>query len=390
MYNIIVSCELKGGIMKGWKHLNIEQRKTINHCLANNYKLVEISKLIGVDPTSISKEIKRNRVLYEKTTVTDKVCKNTLRFPYVCNGCVYKYTTCKLSKYRYDVGYANGKASKMLKEKRRGLDVDEETFKRIDELISIGNKNKESIYHIVNSHKDEIPLSVPTIYRYISKGLLSVKKMDLPYAVTYKRRKKTNKEYAYKNNNIDRSNRTFINYLVYKREHPGQFISEMDFLGAIKDDKKCILVLTICELHFPILYIIENKTQDKVKDFFDKLENKLEDDFFKVFPCILTDRDPCFADYKKIEISCLDDSVYRTNLFYCDAFTSSQKGTVENMNHQLRKYFPKGTSVDSYSQEDIKNINLIIINTCFASLGGATPKEVFIAIFGTKIFNKLF
>lgn len=377
--------------MQNWKHLTKDQRKTISNCLSHNYKLCEIAKLIGVDPTSISKEIKRNRIVtFVSKMCTSKMCKHTLRYPYVCNGCPYKYTTCQMTKYRYDSTPADEKANKILKSKRRGLDVDEETFKKIDELIFNGVKNDESIYQIVTTHKDQIPLSVQTIYRYVNSGIMSIKPLDLPYAVKFKKRKKTIKDYNYNNCNIDRSNRKYIDFLCYKRKHPSEFVTEMDFLGAIKNDRKCILVLVIKELHFPILYIIENKNQQKVKEIFDNLENKLGDDFTKVFPCILTDRDPCFSDYEKIELSAFDDSVIRTRLFFCDAFTSSQKGTVENINRLLRRFFPKGTSIDNYTQEQITQINLMIINRRFASLGGETPKDAFIKVFGKTIFEKLF
>ena len=48
--------------MKKWKHLNFEQRKTITSGIAHNYKLKDIADLIHFDPTSISKEVKRNRI----------------------------------------------------------------------------------------------------------------------------------------------------------------------------------------------------------------------------------------------------------------------------------------------------------------------------------------
>lgn len=40
-------------------------------------------------------------------------------------------------------------------------------------------------------HSNDLPVSVSTIYRYIDKNKIDVKKIDLPYAATYKKRKKT-------------------------------------------------------------------------------------------------------------------------------------------------------------------------------------------------------
>ena len=47
--------------MKG-EHLNFDQRKIINSCFSQNKKLCEIAALLDMDPTSVSKEIKRNRI----------------------------------------------------------------------------------------------------------------------------------------------------------------------------------------------------------------------------------------------------------------------------------------------------------------------------------------
>lgn len=54
------------------EHLKIEQRKIISRMLSTNAKLVEIAELLGVDPTTISKEIKRNREMSKKQYYTKK------------------------------------------------------------------------------------------------------------------------------------------------------------------------------------------------------------------------------------------------------------------------------------------------------------------------------
>ena len=44
-----------------WKHLTLEQRVEIAHGLAHGEPLKSIAERIGLDPTSVSKEIRRNR-----------------------------------------------------------------------------------------------------------------------------------------------------------------------------------------------------------------------------------------------------------------------------------------------------------------------------------------
>ena len=88
--------------MAPWKHFNHDQRKLISSMLSKKMKCVEIAHLLSVDPTSISKEIKRNRTILKKGQSQSKTCKLTSRFPYVCNSCVKKYQICTLTQYKYD------------------------------------------------------------------------------------------------------------------------------------------------------------------------------------------------------------------------------------------------------------------------------------------------
>ena len=44
-----------------WKHLDSGQRKAIVNMIAQGFRLKAIAAVVGVDPTAVSKEIKRNR-----------------------------------------------------------------------------------------------------------------------------------------------------------------------------------------------------------------------------------------------------------------------------------------------------------------------------------------
>lgn len=378
-------------IMKKFEHLNFEHRKIINNQITTHKaKAGAIANLIGCDPTAISKEIKRNRFISKEAArnIKDPVCPKTLRYPYVCNGCSEK-NRCHKRQYRYEARRAQQNANTNLVLTRQGINLTSEEFEILDRKIKDGILNKESIYHIVTSNED-INVSIPTVYNYINKGILTTTRSDLPYATTYKKRKKSNKKYEYhENKNIDRSNRTYIDYLSYLQAHPNAFVVQMDFLGSIKTDRKSILTLIMPDLHFVILHIIENKNSQKVVDVFNTIQDKLGIEMFKkVFPAILTDRDPSFSDMSGIEC---DPSTgeQRTRLFFCDAFKSNQKASVENMNKQLRKYFPKKTSVDHLTDEDMRNVMNFINNLRVPSLSGSTPNEAFIRVYGEEALKNL-
>ena len=280
--------------MKTWKHLNIENRKTISSCISHNYKLINISEILNYDPRGISREVKRNRIVISIGLKND--CNKTKKWPYVCTGCKNKYNNCPYTKYKYNAQIAQKKADANLINSRKGIDIDDDEFNKLDSIIKKGTDENKSIYQITIENKENINKSITTLYRYINNGYLTTKRIDLPRAVKYKKRKH-NKKYDYSNNKIDRTGHTYLDYLSYIHKNPRVNVWQLDFLGAIKTDSKNILSFILPEVHFTLLDIITNPTSNKVVKFFDNLEEKIGTDTFKdLVPVILTDRDPCFAD----------------------------------------------------------------------------------------------
>ena len=376
--------------MKDWKHLNFEQRKVIANGISQNYKLKQIAETLGYDPTSISKEVKRNRECISiGSNITN--CKKVNRWPFVCTGCQKKYNSkCVFTKYKYDASKAQNKADVNLINSRKGIDIDSEHFKELDKIVKEGVDNKKSIYQITIENKNVIDKSVTTLYRYVNKGYLTTKVTDLPYAVTYKKRNH-NKKYEYsENKEIDRTGHTYIDYLSYIHKHPGIYVWQLDFLGTIKTDNNNILSFILPNLQFVILDLIKNPNQEKVVEFFDELEERIGiDAFIELIPVILTDRDPNFTDIDGICFSKITGEK-RCELFFCDSYVSNQKPNVENINKQLRLFFPKGKSIDKYCKKDIKNINQTLLHRPLKSLDSYTPKEAFIRVFDEDLYNKLF
>ena len=357
--------------------------------LAHGRKCCEIAGEIGCDPTTVAKEVKRNRVVACDNSKGGKcLCKKLDRWPYVCGACKHKYTNCAFVQLRYDSSLAQKKYEEKLHNSRKGINLTKEEYDTLVLSIKEGLREKKSLYASVKA--SGIDVSLPTVYRYIEEKKIPVSKMDLPYAVTYKKRKRKTKEYEYPDTKIDRSNRTFIDYLAYKKSRINEITTQMDFLGSIKSDSKSILTLILPEIHFVLLFIIEKRNSGKVVEIFDLLESRVGyEKFGEIFPSILTDRDPCFSNIGGIELSS-DEGAQRTYLFFCDAFKSNQKASVENMNKQIRKFFPKGKSVDRYTQEQVTAISKAMNEAPLFSLDGFTPKEAFEKLFGAETYSKIF
>lgn len=64
--------------------------------------------------------------------------------------------------------------------------------------------------------------------------------------------------------------------------------------------------------------------------------------------------------------------------YFCDPYSSWQKGGVENAIHMIRRFIPKGVDIGKYSDEDIEKVINILNNKPRKSLHYKTPHEVMV------------
>lgn len=62
-------------------------------------------------------------------------------------------------------------------------------------------------------------------------------------------------------------------------------------------------------------------------------------------------------------------------VFFCHAYASWEKGTVENTNGRIRRYIPKGISLDDLTEDQIKRLEYRLNSTPRKCLGFLTPYE---------------
>ncbi len=53
----------------------------------------------------------------------------------------------------------------------------------------------------------------------------------------------------------------------------------------------------------------------------------------------------------------------KLTMYFCHAYHSWEKGSVENINKRIRRFIKKGTSIDQVSKRRIKQIEWILNNT---------------------------
>ena len=97
---------------------------------------------------------------------------------------------------------------------------------------------------------------------------------------------------------------------------------------------------------------IENKTLTSVMKAFDKLRERYESKWDRIFKSITTDNGSEFADLSDLE------KISKTLVYYAHPYTSCDKGSIERHNGIIRRFIPKGDRMDKYSVDDISKIEL--------------------------------
>jgi IS30 family transposase len=85
---------------------------------------------------------------------------------------------------------------------------------------------------------------------------------------------------------------------------------------------------------------------------------------------ITNDRGLEFADHQNCS------SKLKVKIFFCDPYTSSQRGTNENRIGILRQYYPKKTDLKKITNKEIKKVEFEINNRPMKCLDWKTPYEV--------------
>ena len=363
------------------KHLTLSDRNDIQLGLERGETFKAIGQSILKDPTTVSKEVKRNRQVRESTC--DKLpCTLLDKAPFVCNGCPKRSQNCGYQKIFYLAKQAQKQYEQTLVEAREGTPLNSKTFWDMDKVISDGVKKGQHIYHILKTHN--LDVSSSTVYRHIRKGYLSIAPIDLARAVKFKERRKSKLPSIPKEAKKGRSYEDFQNYLALK--HLNSWLEMDTVMGRMGG--KVLLTFNLSFCNFIFARLLDNKTALEVTKHLYKLKNTMhqaDKDFCQLFPVILTDNGGEFARVDDIEMDVRGES----KLFFCDPNRSDQKGRIEKNHTLIRDILPKGTSFDNLTQEDINLVCSHVNSVKRAALNGKSAYELFEFTYGEEISKLL-
>ena len=400
-------------------HLTLSDRFTIEQGLLQGLSFREIATTLHKDPSTISKEVLRNRSLYSRISRYESCrlclhfyegctlkhvcgymsCNRACRYcykrnvsricshfkvpncnvmnskpPYVCNSCKY-ISKCMYNVYKYSAKAADKKYQKTLSSSRQGVNLTAEQLQKLNDLISPLVLQGQPLSHIFATHKDEIPCCRRTLYNYFDRNIFKARNIDLPRRVKYKKRRTSKKADVRHPQQAYRNKRTYKDFEFFMENHDEYEVVEMDTVLGSNKKGKCILTLLFRKSNFMLCILLPRCTQECVINAINELTDKISLRLFrKSFPVILTDNGSEFKNPWDIEKT--PDGKFRTYVFYCDPYESNQKGKLEKNHEFIRYIIPKGRSMQGYTQADISLMASHINSTARDALNQKTPFDL--------------
>lgn len=368
------------------ERLTIEDRMLIENLLKENYKLKDIARVIEVQPSTISREIKGRR----KSNRLTLACEKTIRFPFVCQGCSKK-TCCHKRKYYYNFREAQKDYENKLKYSRIGIDMTIDEVEYWNDFFKDRIKNKnQPIMHIFHEIEEEFPKSIQTFYKYVHKGYFpSINDEMLSRSFAYKKRERKETVKTISSNNSIKVGRRYSDYLEYIKKHPNANVVEMDTVIGKFEDVKCIMTLFFKSEKLMLMFLINKYKPSEITKVFNYLKKKLGNDTFKsMFEVILTDNGWEFSLPVEIEID-TETGEKLVSLFYTESYSSWQKGSIERNHEFIRYVLQKGISFDTLTKKNVNDIMNNINNVQRKSLNYQTPSSLFKNKYGEDVYKAL-
>lgn len=302
-------------------------RQEIEYHLNKGYNFSEIGKMIGRDRSVISREVKRNVVNGEY--IAEKAHLKSYQRRYWVMTEPQKIRT-----HKELVAYIEAK----LKQRHPWSP---------ETIAECWNREEAPIYGYI--------ISAPTIYKYLYQCRPSLCK----YLCSKRQRKQKRKGSSERVMILDRIGIEERPEIVSKRSRIGDW--EGDTIVSKKDDKTAFLVLHDRASR----YICVSKTMDITKKrIIPKVKMLLKN---KPQHTLTLDNGIEFKGHQSFGL----------DTFFCNPYSSWEKGAVEYSNRLLRRHFPKKTRLADISQKRLSLVVEALNHTPRKCLNYKTPHQVF-------------
>ena len=332
------------------KHLQWEDRLKIEGALRTGAKPSEIAEMIGCCRATIYNEINRGL-------------------------CVQQHDAEFVEEYCADV--AERKYQENLRAKGPDLKLgnDYALADYIETKIVLEHYSPGAALAAIREEGLEFDTEIceNTLYNYIYRGdvFLTLTKEHLLYKGQRHKPQPENPKRARAANGDGIDDRPLE---VKKRNTFGHW--EMDSVMGTVHSKAALVVLTERLTRYGLIFRVPDHTMASVVKVLDRLERKLGKKFKQIFQTITVDNGSEFQDCAGMERS-LRRQTPRTKIYYCHPYSASERGSNENMNRIVRRFFPKGTNFDEVTPQEVAKAEAWMNNYPRAILGWRSAGAVF-------------
>jgi IS30 family transposase len=296
---------------RSFTHLSAIDRGRIEVLRKQGHTLQAIADEIGCHKSTISRELKRGSVLQRRSNLSEHYVyfpdrgqtvyeQNRLR----CGAKMKLLRVCAFINY----------AIKQIR--REGWSPD----------AVCGYAKAQNRFH-------QASVCTKTLYHYIDLGLLPIRNIDLPVKVSRNTKKPRLRQHKRKLGASIEERPTEI-------ETRGTFGHwEIDTVIGTKNKGAVLLTLTERKTRFEHIVKLNEKTATCVEQALKELKQHYGAKFTKVFKTITADNGPEFSRLSQVVES--DQHVY-----FAHPYTSCERGTNERHNGLIRRFIPKGKSMD--------------------------------------------
>lgn len=351
-----------------YKHITIRERYKIEGYLEAGMSRKRIAELIHKDYSTICREIKRGMV------------KQILKEYHE----VYVYRA-DYAQLMYEEKEQNkGRKSKLLK--------NPELVSYLEKQIKRGYSPEVALFTLKQENPSMCKVCFKTVYNALDRHEFpNITYKDL----LYKKETIVPKEPQAKAVDIKRRSIEERPQIINNRFEFGHWEMDCVLSGQCTTSQAALLVLTERLTRASFTFKMPDKTQESVKEKLDQLEKALKGDFHKLIKSITMDNGTEFINQSLIEQSCLNNGL-RTTAYYCHAYSAFERGSNENYNRFIRRFVPKGATIDSYSDKEIYRIMQFINNyprrmldfqSSICCLKKYTDNPIFLTLIGNNCCN---
>lgn len=277
------------------------------------------------------------------------------------------------TEWRYSADKGQDIHNKAQRNKGRPLKIghDLEYANFLEQKILVDKYSPAAALAAARQLKFNTQICVTTLYSYITQGVFyRLTDNDLWEKPTRKPKKDTTPRVVHPKLPSIEQRPEWIN----SREEPGHW--EMDLVVGPKESRPVLLTLVERVSRTELMFKLPNRKAATIRAVFDKLERKYPD-FTERFKSITTDNGSEFMEYDLLTKSIRGGK--RFDVYYCHSYAAWEKGTNENHNRMIRRFFPKGTDFSKVTKKRIAEIQNWMNSYPRKILDWAAPNDYHIA-----------